>query len=89
MLLYTQKWHSFRFPNIKDSSGNWLHDQNSLKEHAVNFYKHLFTKEGKVDSLAHAAAVQQFLWYVPTMISEDENVFLLRPVELSEVRVAI
>lgn len=78
-----------RISKIKDFNGVWLHDQDALKAHAIDFYSNLFMEEGDVGSMDHTAAVQQFLSYIPPLISEADNASLLRPVELCEIREAV
>lgn len=64
----------------------WLETIEDIKAHATDFFSTLLT----VDAAApDVQAVDQMLDFIPSIVEEVDNVHLLRPIELDEVRKAV
>lgn len=71
---------------IKNEEGVWLDDVSQIKSQAVHFFeKFLLAEQGPV----HEGAVCCFLDFIPSLVSRSDNVDLLRPLTLDEVRAAV
>lgn len=73
---------------IKNAEGQWLTSDNEVREQAVHFYQALFQAEHR-DPVLEEDAIQYFLSFIPTQITEAVNLSLLRPVTIEEIKGAV
>lgn len=83
-----EKHHRLAIMKIKDDHGHWLDDADAIQNHAVDFFTNLFASEpGDPDAIAQA--MDKFLAFVPSQISTEDNLSLLRPITSEEVKSAV
>lgn len=80
-----EKRHRLAITKVKDAQGQWLSSDAEIREHAIQFYEHLFQVEFQ-DSIQESLAREQFLSYVPTQVFVVDNDLLLQPISLKEVK---
>lgn len=71
---------------IRDANGSWLSDDGLMRQEAVKFFQDLLSADG---SVSDQGTMDEFLDYIPTLLTASDNVFLLRPITLEEVHQAV
>lgn len=83
-----EKRQRLTITKMKDSHGQWLTSEASIKDHAVEFYQTLFSVESH-DQEEVDSSIDQFLSYVPELVTLEDNQRLLRPLTMEEVKLAV
>ena len=71
---------------IKNDADEWLTEQDSIRDQATIYFQYLLIVDG---SLLTEAMVDSFLQHIPSLVKEGDNLELLAPVTLNEVRNAV
>ncbi|CAN0837158.1 LINE-1 retrotransposable element ORF2 protein [Linum grandiflorum] len=68
--------------SLKDESGRWIEEPNELTAHATDFYQSLFSGTRDVTDFS-------FLQDFPSMVTDDMNALLARPINVAEIKKAV
>lgn len=82
-----QHWARQFIGRIQDDTGSWVEDMPSIQAHAVVFFQRLLSEP--ISQPAPPALLDDFLQDIPSLIGQDDNLTLMGPVSLQEVREAV
>lgn len=71
---------------IKTSAGLWVDDSTEVRQVAVEFFESLLAPQLSPLDMSQASS---FLDFIPSVLTSEDNVLLMQPVRLEEVKEAV
>jgi exonuclease III len=80
-----QRRHSNRITHLTSDTGELLYDHEDMATTLTDYYKNLLTEP----SLNRSEAIAKIMQHVPSLVTQEQNAALLRPITIEEVDQAL